>query len=383
MNNNEQQFTHKKDTKKDKKALCFSCKKKSINNLSKSYKKCCSNFSLFYQFIIFLIPFNFFLYIIIYIGNYLGIERIFKFDFFNTLKNEYIKYLITDIEDVHFQIGMYEMKMQFYDLENIRFFQVYFREMISMGLLSEENIKIFPNISNNSEILYKSLDEFQDKNQMNNIYTLLKNESLKYIDNREDNLSELGKLYYYFLPIMTYEAFLKKTYINQTFFITYEFDNKTKNIIGDEFYFAFPRLKSEMFSSSNFFPTNALISPKISKNETKNDEEYFLNNGYYKENWFTYQDYSFREHVNEVNFSKLSFSNLNYNYYGKLNQSNIVTIQDFIEANGKFYIFNLIYFIKRKIFKDEFWELSIFLLFNNNDNAHQKEIYSNNDTYLI
>ena len=363
MNNDESKFIQKKDKRKDKKILCYSCIKKSFNNLSKSYKNCCSKFSLLYQFIIFLIPFSFFLYIIIYLGNYYGFERILKFDFFNTLKNEYIKYLITDIEDVHSQISLYEMKMQFYDLENIMFFQIYFREMISMGLLSEENIKIFPNISNKSEILYKSLDEFQDKNQMNNIYTLLKNESLNYIDNREDNLSELGKLYYYFLPIMTYEAFFKKTYINQTFFIAYEFDNKTKNIIGDEFYFAFPRLKSEMFNSSNFFPTNALISPKINKNESKNDEEFFLNNNYYKENWFTYQDYSFREQANEVNFSKLSFSNLDYNYYGKLNQSNIVTIQDFIEINGKFYIFNFIYYINKKIFKDEYLDLSIFILF--------------------
>jgi len=383
MKIDDQKFIQKKEKSKDKKILCFFCLNKSINNLSKSYKNCCSKFSLFYQFIIFLIPFSLILYIIIYIGNYLGFERIFKFDFFNTLKNEYIKYLISDIEDAHFQIGLYEMKMQFYDIENINFFQVYFREMISMGLLSEENIKIFPNISNNSEILYKSFDEFQNKNQMNSIYTLLKNESLKYIDNREDNLSELGKLYYYFLPIMTYEAFFKNTYINQTFFIAYEFDNKTKNIIGDEFYFEFPRLKSEMLESSNFYPSNGLISPKISKNETKNDEEFFLNNDYYKENWFTYQDYSFREQVNEVNFTKLSFSNLNYNYYGKLNQSNIVTVQDFIEVDGKFYIFNLIYYIKRKIFKDDFLELSIFMLFNNNDNAHQKEKYSNNDTFLI
>ena len=76
MNNNERQFTHKKDKKKDKKDLCISCKKKSINNLSKSYQKCCSNFSLFYQFIIFLIPFSLFLYFIIYFGNYLGFERI-------------------------------------------------------------------------------------------------------------------------------------------------------------------------------------------------------------------------------------------------------------------------------------------------------------------
>jgi hypothetical protein len=198
MNNDEQQIFHKKEKRKDKKVLFWSCMIKSINNLSKSYNNCCSKFSLFYQFILFLIPFNFFLYIIIYIGNYLGFERIFKFDFFNTLKNEYIKYLITDIEDVYFQIQMHEMKMQFYDLENIFFFQVYFREMISMGLLSEENIKIFPNISNNSEILYKSLDEFNDKNQMNNIYTLIKNESLKYVDDREDNLSELGKLFIIF-----------------------------------------------------------------------------------------------------------------------------------------------------------------------------------------
>ena len=84
MNNNKQQFIPKKEKRKDKKVQCCSFMKKSINNLSKSYKNCCSKFSLFYQFIIFLIPFSFFLYIIIYIGNYFGFERILKFDFFNT-----------------------------------------------------------------------------------------------------------------------------------------------------------------------------------------------------------------------------------------------------------------------------------------------------------
>ena len=93
MNNDTHKFIQKKEKKKDKKFLCFSCIKKSFKNLSKSYKSRCSKFSLFYQFLLFLIPFTFCLYIIIYIANYLGFERIFKFDYFNTLKNEYIKYL--------------------------------------------------------------------------------------------------------------------------------------------------------------------------------------------------------------------------------------------------------------------------------------------------
>ena len=57
---------------------------------------------------------------------------------------------ISDLDDIHFEISSKEMKSQFEDIDNIYFFEIYFKELVNMGLLEDENQKIFPNISTNS-----------------------------------------------------------------------------------------------------------------------------------------------------------------------------------------------------------------------------------------
>ena len=368
---------------KIKKNQLFVCLKGCFYKLSLKWGICLSKFSLLAQFLLFLIPFSIFLYISIYFIHYFGYERIFKFDYYYAVEKEYLNYLISDLDDIHFEISSKEMKSQFEDIDNIYFFEIYFKELVNMGLLEDENQKIFPNISTNSCNYYDNYDQYQIDNNINNIYTIPKEEAEQFIDNRTDIFSEIGKLYYYFLPIITYEAITKKTYINETFLIAYEFNDTTKEIIGDYLYFSFPTKSNEIVRTSNFFPTNTYISPQISINKTEHGEKY--NGSFYKENWFIQQDYNYRLSANDNNMCSIIFSNLNYDYYGKLNKSNIISMQSYFHSNtyNKKYIINIIYYINQKDYKEENLEFSSFLLFNDSLEEFEIEKYSDNDTFLI
>ena len=246
----------------------FECMKIWFNRIIKKLNDFHSKFSITFQVLLFSIPFSFLLYSTIFIANYFGYERMFKFDFYNTLKNEYLKYLVKDIDDIHLDVGISEIKTQFEEIDNLFFFKIYFEELISMGLLDNDSVKIFPNISKGSEQDYKEFEFLQNENKVNNIYKIPKKESEQYIDNRPDPLSEIGKVYYYILPLISYEAFLKKTNINETFLIAYQFD-RNKNVVGDEFYFSFPKLKTHLDIKNNFIPANSFLSPRIVKNKNK------------------------------------------------------------------------------------------------------------------
>ena len=369
-----------KDKKKKFKLLIYI--KQTFNKLKKNYDLFFSKFLLLTHFIIFLIPFSLLLFFSVYFLHYFGFERIFKFDYFYAVENEYLKYLITDIDDAHFEITSLEIESQFEDVDNLYFFKIYFQELISMGLLNEEPpTKIFPNISINSESIYQNIDKILLNNNINLIYTIPNNESKTFIDNREDNLSEIAKLYYYFLPLITYEASTKKTYINQTYLIAYEYDNKTKNIKGNELYFTYPRINGEISNLSNFYPANNLMSPQIKNNKSEHGEK--LNDSFYLENWFIQEDYNYRLIANHMKCCDIIFSNLNYNHLGILNKSNIVSIHSYYYSNEKSYIINIIFYIYQKEFKEESLEFSSFILFNDSLNNFTKEKYSDNDTFLI
>ena len=249
----------KKDIKKQiQNFQLFVCLKGCFHKLYMNWSLCLSKCSLMTQFLLFLVPFSLIMFFFIYILHYLAFERIFKFDFFYAVENEYLNYLISDIDDIHFEVSSNEIKSQFEDIDNLYFFEIYFKELISMGLLDEDpSQKIFPNISHNSDNYYKIYDEFQIDNNINSIYTIPTEEAKKYIDNREDCLSEIAKIYYYFLPIITYEAITKKTYINETFLIAYEYDEVTKEIKGDNYsylYFSYPVKFNELEKGNFFFP---------------------------------------------------------------------------------------------------------------------------------
>ena len=252
------------------------------------------------------------------------------------IKDEYLQYLITDVDDQRFELRLNEIKTHFDDKGNIFFFKFYFEELISLGLLDEDEVKIFPNISDLSESLYKSVDKMSESN---NIYTIPTNLSKVYIDERNDTFSELSKLYFHFYPIMSLEGFKGNSYINQTYLIAYQIDDDN-HLLGNELYFNFPRLNREYLKDNIFCPGNHYISPIISKQEI---EEYkLIDNLYYQENWFAEQDYNFRKSSSEEHDLKISFWHLNDISASTLAKSYIYTLQTYIKRKGKKFIINII-----------------------------------------
>ena len=369
------------NNKKINQFLLFICLKQCFNRLIKYFEVFISKFSLTSQVLFFSIPFSLILYITIFLASYFCYERMFKFDYYNTLKNEYLDKLINDADDAHLAISMSNIKKEVENIDNLFFFQIYLKELISMGLLDDDpSVKIFPNIAKNSENIHEYIDSIQNEYKLNSIYTIPQKEAEENIDNRPDHFSEIGKIYYNFLPLLTYESFLKEIYINETYLIAYEFNN-TKNILGEEFYFSFPKLKTELDNTNFFIPTNGLLSPHIVKSKVNFGEK--IDDSFYQENWFIKQDYEFRENANDINCNQFLFASLNYNYHGKLNKSNVITLQNYYNINNKNYIINIIYFLNEKMLSDGNLYHSIFLLFNDSIYMKESEKYSDNNTYLV
>ena len=357
------------------------CVKKYINLVFKEIHKFFSQLSILSQYLFFLIPLTFILLCSLLLIHYHAFEKVFKFDFYYAIKEEYLKPIISDLDDIHFDIGSYEIKNNYEDLESLLFFKIYFKELISMGLLNEKS-KIFPNISNTSETLYKSFDLFQKQIEMHSYFTIPKNDSETFIDNRNDSLSELGKLYYYMFPSITFESYSRDIYINRSYLIAYEFNKDSKIINQNYLNFGFPRFENQA-DSNNFIIDNSFIWPKISDEEFIHGEKY--NNSFYKENWFIKQDYDFRVNATVENNLKFSIAHLNYNYYGNLNKTNIICIQNYESSNGRNFIINLIFFINQRDIKEESFHYSTFMLINDSNSIFikEKERYSDNSTYLI
>ena len=354
-----------------------------FNKFYNKIKKFFSKLSILCQFFFFIVPFSLFLFIVLLITHYHAFERVFKFDFYCSLKDGYLNHFTRDLDDIQFELGSSEIKSSYEELEELFFFKIYFKELISMGLFNESS-KIYKNISPNSGSLYQSLDLFQKELKMSSYYTIPKKDSETYIDNRKDSFSEIAKLYYYLLPGISFEEYTRDIFINQSFLIAYEFDNYTKNINNDYLYFCFPCPYGKGDKSYNFISDNNLLYPKISKDKKVFHEEK-KNNSYYEENWFIKQDYDFRILANEDFNARISCSHLNYNYYGKLNKTTIFSIQNYENINDKNYIINYIFFINQRDLKQQSFDYSTFLIINESSRMYilEKEKYSDNNTYLI
>jgi hypothetical protein len=230
---------------------CISC----CSFLILREKKCIAKCSIFLQFFILIFPVSILLGIILTLIHIHLFNSKIKLDYYTLIKDEYLQYLITDIDDQRFDLRLNEIKTHFDDKGNIFFFKFYFEELISLGLLDEDDVKIFPNISNISDSLYKIVDKMSESN---NIYTIPANLSKEYIDERNDAFSELSKIYFHFYPIMSLEGFKGNSHINQSYLIAYQVDSD-KQILGNELYFNFPRLNGEYLKDNIFYPGNHFI----------------------------------------------------------------------------------------------------------------------------
>ena len=99
----------------------FSCLKNHFNNFKAKYNACSSYCLLLTQFLIFVLIFSLLLFFSMFLLHYFGFERIFKFDYFFAVQNEYLDYLISDLDEIDFNLGSYEVKSQFEDIDNIYF----------------------------------------------------------------------------------------------------------------------------------------------------------------------------------------------------------------------------------------------------------------------
>ena len=348
----------------------------------KKIKNCSLNISILNQFILYFIPVIIIIIILIIIIHLYFFSEILKFDFYTIIKEEFLRYFISELDDINLELNSKNISLLFEDISNLIFFKLYFDELNTYGLFENDNEKIFPNISNLDMNIYKSLEKY------NNIFTINKNMSEKYIDSRNDSLSELAKIYYHFFPIIASETNLLGTIINQSYLIAYEYD-KNKEKVENMLYFNYPRIIDNFLINNNFYPYNNLIAPKISNNQDcENDENYkqFYDiesnqnlNLELNKNWFTYADCSFRKESNYL--LDIEFYHLNENNKGSINKTNIITLQTYIYNNeNKKYVIDLIYFLNQNDFENYLFDNSVFLI---TEEIIKFQKYSDKKTYVL
>ena len=116
-------------------------KNSNINSNDFCCGKCCSKISITIQFIIYFIPIiSILIFIMIMIHVYL-LSEVLKFDFYAAIKEEILKYFLTDLDDINFDLNKKKISLSFEDISNLAFFRIYFKELSSYGLLNNNNTK--------------------------------------------------------------------------------------------------------------------------------------------------------------------------------------------------------------------------------------------------
>ena len=338
------------------------------------FSKC----SMLIHFLVILLPISaLFIFLIFYL-HIKFYDSLFRYNYYKGVKEEFLDGYITEIDDMQSTLEILIIRENYLDFENLLFFEVYYNELISLGLLDEENYT-FPGISETSETLYS----FYQNNTDNCDYRIPKDEAERYLDNRPDSLKELAKIYYYMLPVINYGYKFMGVTINQTFLVAYEF-NESRAIIGDDLFFAFPRANYST-QAHNFVVSHRYLNPLVVKKDyiPSND----TGSNYKMENFFEKKDYEFRNNVSlEENstYSKISLSHFNYELNGNVTKSILSTLQLYINHGGKNYIINIITTIMEKEIKNNAIEYSAFIYSPEEKiSQFEGERFSDSSTFLI
>ena len=344
-----------------------------------------SNCSILTQFTIILIPFSIIAIILIFCAHFIFYRNLYLFNFQKGIKEEFLDNYITEIDDTKAELNGFVTKENYIDTENQLFFEIYYKEFASIGLLDIQDKRTFPNISAHSENMYLLIDKFFKRIETRDVYTIPKEISKKYIDDRKDPIGELAKLYYYMIPIITHGSYLMNAFINESFYIAYEFNPTDRTIIDENLFFMLPRNNETFNQNDNFTPNNILLNPLI--NITHFEHTELKSNSYYNENWFMKQDNHFRETVNvsRDGYSNISLAHLNEEYNGKINKSLIITSQQYIKSNNnRYFIINIIFFLCKGFLEEDDNLFTNFIVKTNpNNEKFDNEKYSDNDTFVV
>ena len=352
-----------------------------------------SKYSILAQINMILIPISVLLALLIISVHHAFYKHLYIFNFDKGFKEEFSDLYISEVDDLLASLDGFIIKENRLDLGNQLFFEIYYREFASIGIFNNNNKRIFPDINIYSETLYSELDQVSKDLQAQDTYTIPQNKSKEYIDDRlYDSIGELAKLYYYMVPIILHGSFMINVFINQTFFVAYEFD-ENRNILNNELFFNFPRNKDSFNENDNFTPNNYLTNPIVNQSHFEHIE--LINNSYYAENFFMKLDNDFRKSVdlskNET--SKLSFAHLNIENNGNINKSLIILMQQNINinteenTNDRHYMINIIFYYNQ--LNDEISKTNEYSTFIIKDNFEFKDIqketekYSDNVTFVL
>ena len=343
------------------------------NTIVNFFIKC----SMLIHFLVILVPISLLFIFLIFYLHIKFYDGLFRYNYYKGVKEEFLDRFITEIDDMQSTLQILMIRENYLDFENSLFFEIYFNELISLGLLDEDNNYTFPGIADNSENLYS----FYQNGSENCDYYIPKKDAEKYIDNRNDSLKELAKIYFYMLPIINYGFKFMGTIINQTYLLAYEFGNN-REIIGDELFFAFPKTNYST-KAHNFIVSHRYLNPLVSKKNYESTE--LIDDTYYEENFFEKKDYEFRKDVileNNKSFSKMSLSHFNYEFNGNITKSILSTMQLYINHNGKNFIINIITTIQEREIKNDAIEYSSFI-YSPNEINNMEERYSDGSSFLI
>ena len=378
---------------------CDNCFSYLINKLNFYLSKC----SMLIHFPLFLVPISILMILLIlsiHIGFY---SDLYSFNFSKAFKEEFFDLYMTKIDDFKTELTTNIVKETKIDIENQLFFQVYYKELASAGLMNEDK-SYFHSFYENPD----SASFFSKLNNINNIdvnFNIPEDMATEKIEQRySDKLGNFAKIYYYMFPYIWYESLQTNLLINQSFFIAYEvcdtftldlwtfLDLPIKGIFHDFLFFRYPKKSNDLEIDNNFSPNDYLLNPYV---ETYDVNRYFYDTEnythyYFYLNWFKPFDYEFRSLINNTksgHFTNISFAHLNQENDRNINKSFIIYSQQYIEQDNRDYIFNIIFFSDQINLKEGDNDYTIFIVKNNltgilgDETAIEK--FTDNESYVV
>ena len=342
-----------------------------------------SKWSMINHFILILVPLSICIIILIFFIHLNFFDNLFRFNYYKGVKEEFLDLYVTEIDDLHSELEAFIIKESYLDTENIIFFDIYFRELSSLGLIDNSSENFFPDLHYESNKIYQEIDAFYKLMGNSSEYSIKENEAEVNIDNRNDSLKEFAKIYFYMLPIINYGVYFSGILIDQTFLIAYEFDDE-RNVIGDELYFCFPKANIFSVEGENFLVSHGYLSPLINKGHHENSQ--LINDNYYKENFFKKKDWDFRRSVdfNKESWFDISLGHLNNELNGNVTKKLILISQLNINRDKRHFMVNLVEIIDQLDLSDIAIELTSFISKNNSDIYEWLTTkYSDNETFVV
>ena len=363
-----------------------------INKIKSCFSKC----SILIQFPLCLVLASIIMIILIFFVHTYYYSALYVFNFSKAFKDEFFDLYITKIDDLKSELTSVVVKDTKIDIENHLFFQVYFKELASAGIMNERK-EFFPTFEEKP----KSISLYSKLNNIKNtsIYFDIPKDTYSVDYRYYDNLGNLMKLYYFMFPHIWYSSLITNSLINESFFIAYEVEEAwyynpvtldeyiIKGIRDVEIFFRYPKVVDEWPITNNFSPYDYLVNPRIVY-----DLDHNLSNkgDFYHRDWFFSVDYDFRQLTNNSKYdflSNISFGHLNKENNGDINKTFISYSLQYFKYKKREFIVDIVFFWNQTDLRDENNDYSFFIVKDNftdllgDVNLTQK--YSDNESYAL